>query len=310
MMTPKRFGLFAVCLCLTMLTVGCIGKVVPPGVTVMIVKPSGETKIVNEGVYKEIGRDRVYFIDGTLQSYEKKLSVLCADTLNMEMTWRLTAAFDVNEKTIPFLRNKIKPIKVDTGDVTGFEISFQRFFSDTLEHLLSTVARAITAPYKTETIQSSRDEIQAVVLVKFVKEIDKAGFPIVISNLILTNINPPKEILDKRKRIKEAELQDEENAALAQAAVSQAKRDAELAAEKGKALLVEAQADAAANDVRAKSLTPEILAMKQLETLVKLAEGTNNMAIVIPYDAIKTGLDQKLLRNSYVKELSDKLGNK
>ena len=315
MKIPKRFGLIAVCLCLTMMLVGC-GDVVPSGYTVMIVKPGGETELKSEGVAKPWFRDKIYYINSTLKSYPKQMDILCKDGLNMDVTFKLTATFDVSQETSLFLRTKIEPINATSDSVNGLELSFAKFFDDTLMDKLDTIARGIIAPYPTDAIGDNRLDIEKAVKEEFIRRVtgseEEGGlnYPIVVSDLVLTNINPPKEILEKKKRIKEAEMQNEENAALAKAAVEQAKRDAELAGEKGKALLVEAQADAAANDVRAKSLTPEILAMKQLETLVKLAEGTNNMAIVIPYDAIKTGLDQKLLRNSYVKELSDKMGSK
>jgi regulator of protease activity HflC (stomatin/prohibitin superfamily) len=122
-------------------------------------------------------------------------------------------------------------------------------------------------------------------------------YPVATADVLLTNIDYPPEVTQKRKNIKAAELQDLENAAKAKAEVAKAKRDAEIALEKGKAQLVAAKADAAANSARAKSLTPEILAVKQLETLVELAKGPNNAVVVIPFDAIRPGGMQDMLLN-------------
>lgn len=133
-------------------------------------------------------------------------------------------------------------------------------------------------------------------------------YPVETADVLITNLDYPPEITDKRKAIKDAELQDLENAALAKAAVAKAKRDAELAAEQGKANLIKAQADAAANKIRASSLTPEILAVKQLETLVKLAEGQNNTVVVIPFDAIRPGgMQDMLLTQEAIERLGDQL---
>ena len=58
---------------------------------------------------------------------------------------------------------------------------------------------------------------------------------------------------------------------------------------------------AAANKIRSASLTPAILAVKQLETLVTLAQGTNNTVVVIPFDAIRPGgLQDTILMKSAI----------
>ena len=116
----------------------------------------------------------------------------------------------------------------------------------------------------------------------------------------------PEEIKAKRRRIKNAELQQLEDAAIATANVAKARRDAELAAEKGKAQLVKASADAAANKVRASSLTTAILAVKQLETLVKLAEGQNNTVVVIPFEAIRPEMINTLINKDAINSIKRK----
>ena len=133
-------------------------------------------------------------------------------------------------------------------------------------------------------------------------------YPIDTADILVTNLDYPPEVTAKRNAIKQAELQDLENAALAKANVATAKRNAELALERGKAQLVEARADAAANRERAASLTPEILAVKQLETLVRLAEGPNNSVVVIPFDAIRPGgMQDMLLNREAVSQLSKRI---
>ncbi|UDQ97078.1 hypothetical protein AAEX28_08510 [Lentisphaerota bacterium WC36G] len=64
-MVVIAFGIIAI----NFLT-GC-GKVVPPGTTVIILTPNGESKIIKSGVYRGWGRDKVYFVDTKLKSYSK-----------------------------------------------------------------------------------------------------------------------------------------------------------------------------------------------------------------------------------------------
>jgi regulator of protease activity HflC (stomatin/prohibitin superfamily) len=284
---------------------GC-GKVVPPGTTVILLKPNGKVIIKQEGVYKAWGRTKVYFVDTKLKSYAQDLKILCADDINMDVSVKWVGSFMVSNTTIDTIKKKVPAQKVERGDISGFELSLDKFFKTTMGDILSSISRSVISPYKTDNIREKREEIRETVKQNFLARMKELKYPVETADVLVTNLDYPPEITAKRKRIKDAELQDLENAALAKAAVAKAKRDAELAAERGKAQLVEAQADAAANEVRAASLTSEILAVKQLETLVKLAEGPNNTVVVIPFEAIKPGgLQETLLNREAIQRLID-----
>lgn len=290
---------FAIMFALT----GC-GNVVPPGTTVLVLHPEGPPDVKQEGVYKAYGRDKVYFVDTKLKSYPKNIKVLCADDINMNVSVKWVGSFKVTDATIDTIKKKVPAVKVEEGDINGFKLSLDKFFSTTMEDILSSITRAVISPYKTDNIREKREVIRTTIKTKFLERMAELKYPVETADILLTNLDYPPEVTKKREAIKNAELQDLENAAKAKANVAKAKRDAELALEKGKAQLVEAKADAAANKVRASSLTPEILAVKQLETLVKLAEGKNNTVVVIPFDAIKPGGLQETLLN---KEAIDRL---
>lgn len=297
-------------LLITMIFIAC-GSVVPPGTTVILLKPKGEPVIKHEGVYKAWGRTRVYFVNTKLKSYSKGMKILCADDINMTVVVKWLGSFKVTDKTIDVIKKKVPAVKVDKGDIKGFELSLDQFFKTAMEDVLSSIARDTISPYITDNIREKREELRLTIKKEFLSRMTTLKYPVETVDVLITNLDYPKEITDKRKAIKDAELQDLENAALAKAAVAKAKRNAELALEKGKAQLVEAQADAAANKVRAASLTPEILAVKQLETLVRLAEGPNNTVVVIPFDAIRPGgLQETLLTRESIDRLRDTMAKK
>lgn len=281
------------------------GSVVPPGTTVILLEPSGETTIKQEGSYRAWGRTRLYFVDTKLKSYPKNLNILCADDINMSVGVKWVGSFLVTESTIDTIKKKVPAVEVKTGDITGYQLSLDKFFKTTMEDILSNIARGVVSPYKTDSIREKREDIRADIKNKFLERMKELKYPIETADVLVTNLDYPKSVTEKRQRIKSAELQDLENAAIAKASVAKAKRNAELALEQGKAQLVTARADAAANKVRASSLTPEILAVKQLETLVRLAEGPNNTVVVIPFDAIRPGgLQETLLNREAIDRLS------
>ncbi len=285
--------------------VGC-GQVVPPGTTVLILKPDGSSTIKQEGVYKAWGRDRLYFVDTKLKSYSKDLKILCADEINMDVRVKWVGSFKVSEETIDIIKSKVPSKEVQRGDITGFELSLDDFFKTAMEDFVSNITRSVVSTYNTDNIREKREEIRDTVKTKVFERIKELNYPVDTADVLITNIDYPPEVTAKRNRIKQAELQDLENAAIAKANVAKARRDAELAAEQGKARLVEAEADAAANRMRAASLTPEIITVKQIEMLAELAKGPNNTVIVIPFEALRSGMTDSILTRQGLQELIDK----
>ncbi|MCF6174401.1 MAG: hypothetical protein L3J71_01400 [Victivallaceae bacterium] len=296
-------------LCLAVLCLGVViggagcGKVVPPGTTVIILSPSGESTIIRSGVYKGWGRDKVYFVDTKLKSYSKSLKILCADDINMDVVVKWIGSFAVDENTIDIIKAKVPATRTRRGDIDGFELSLDQFYKIAMDDIVSSITRTTISAYKTDSIREQREAIRNTVKEKVIARLKTLKYPVETADVLITNLDYPIEITAMRKRIKNAELKDLENAAIAKAEVAKARRDAELAVEKGKAKLVQAEADAAANRVRSASLTPEIIMIKQIEMYEKLASGPNNTAVLIPFSALGSGIEKTML----LKDSIDKL---
>jgi len=273
------------------------GRVVPPGTTVILVEPDGSNQVKDSGAFRVWGRTRAYYVDGKIRSYPKDLKILCSDNINMDVSVKWIGSFKVTKDTIETIKRKVPAQEVKLEGSTVLALSLDKFFNTAMSDILSSITREIISPYNTDNIRPNRAEIRKAIKTAFVSRMQELRYPVETADILITNIDFPPKIKAKREAIKDAELQDLENAAIAKASVAKAKRNAELEAEMGKAALVKAEADAACNRVRAKSLTPEILAVKQLETLVKLAEGPNNTVVVIPFSAIRPGGMQDMLIN-------------
>lgn len=288
----SKFVGFVMCAVLTVGLIGC-GSVVPPGTTVVILTADGETSIHEKGMYKPWGRDKAYFVDQKLKSFDVQMEILCSDDINMIVSMKWIGCFNVTQDTIGTMITKISSERVDTGDVTGFQLSLHGFWDNVLKSILSSISRDVISQYNTDNIREAREEIRVAIMNRFIEELKQ--YPVDTSKLLLENLDYPPEVTAKRKKIKEAELQDLENAAIAKAKVASARRNAEIALEEGKAQLVKAEADAAANRVRDESLTPAILLVKQIEMQMAIANGPNNTSMMIPYAALDQGLMAPLL---------------
>lgn len=289
---------FLVMLLFAFLAVGC-GKVVPPGNTVIILTTKGKVEIKTAGVYKALGRDRVYFVDSRLKSFTENVEVLCADDVNMSVSVKWIGSFLATEDKIQIIKDKVPSERVSEGDVEGYRLSLSKFYKTVISDIVVGRSKSIIGRYKTDDIRPQREKIEAMVKKAILAKLSEAGYPVQTSDVIIANLDYDPVITQQRQAIKKAQLDDQLKAAEAKARIAQARRDEDIAKEEGKAKVARARAEARANNIKRKSITPEILALRQWEVLEKMALGPNNELIVLPYDAINTKtLNQAVNRRS------------
>lgn len=274
-------------LVLMLIAVSGCGKVVPPGVTVIILDAAGNSKIYKKGVYFAWGRDKVYFLDTKLRSFEEKMKILCADDINMDVSVKWLGNFVVTPESIQVIKSKIPAVKTNRKDISGYELSLENFYNMAVKDIVNSFTRLVISKYRTDDIKLHREEIRKNIKALVIKRLVELHYPLETVDILITNIDYPQSVTDMRKRIKQAQLKDQENAALAKAAVAKAERDAQIAQKQGEAEVIRASMKAKANKLIAESLTPNIIMLKQFEALEKLAKGPNNTVLIMPYDAIK-----------------------
>lgn len=270
--------------------VGC-GKVVPPGMTVMVNSVDGESAIYKDGVYKAMGRDRAYFIDSRLASFTERLSILCEDDVNMSVDIKWIGSFMVNKVTIPVIKSKVPAKKVDRDDISGFELSLKAFYKTAIADIIKSRTRTIVSKYRTDNIRENRSKIENEIKNQVLKKLKALNYPVETSDLMISNLDYDKVITQQRQAIKKAQLDDKLKAAEAKAKISQYRRDAEIEAEKGKANVIAARAKARVNAIISKSITKKVLMMKQYEVMERMADGPNNQTIIMPYEALRNSLN-------------------
>ncbi len=286
----KRYliGLIAIMFVFSFL-IGCTSRVVPPGTTVIVLSSGGDVKVKHQGSYTAYGRDRVYFVDTKLKSFTEQMKILCKDKVNMTVDVKWIGSFDVTKDKIKIIKEKVPSTKVKgDSDIKGYQLSLQKFYEIAIKDIVRANSRMVVSPYVTDAIPDHREKIEGAIKKRILNRLKKLKYPIKTSDILLSNLDFDEQITKTRQAIKAAELEDQKRAALAKAAVAQARRDEEIAREQGKADIVRAQVKAKQNEIISKSITPEILAMKQWDVLEEAAKGPNNEIFVIPYEALKT----------------------
>jgi regulator of protease activity HflC (stomatin/prohibitin superfamily) len=283
------------------LLTGCNSKVVPPGTVVIVLQADGDGNIHTKGSYTTWGRDRVYFVDTKLKSFTEKMEILCKDNINKTVEVKWIGSFDVAKDKVNIIKEKVPADKISTGDLEGYQLSFDKFYATAMKDIIRANSREQVSPYITDNIREERTTIQAAIKKAIVERFTKLGYPIKTTEIMISNLDYPDEVTTQRKAIKNAQLEDEKQAALAKAAIAQAKRAASIARENGMAQIEKAKADAISNDIRSKSLTPQIIAMRQWDVLQTLGQpicdedGKNCVQsqldmIFVPYNS--TGKDE------------------
>lgn len=293
-------------LCLTgIMLVGC-GQVVPPGKVVIILSADGKSRIVTKGVYRSWGRDRLYFVDGKLQSYTEKLQILCEDDINMAVDVKAVMSFQITKDSVEFIKAKVPTKRVNSGDVKGYELSLNEFYNMAVKDVIRGTTRNVVSQYKTDDIRPNRQKIEADISNKVRERLKQLNYPLSISAILVSNIDYPRSVQKMREEIKQVQLEEQRKAAAAQADLAEAKRRVLVETEKGKVRMVQARAKAEENRILSEALTPAFLTWRQYEVMEKvataLAAGQSNTVFMMPYQL----MDQKTLNAAMIRNAMKK----
>lgn len=249
---------------------------------------NGDTSVYSDGVFKAIGRDRVYFVDGKLKSFSEKLSILCADDINMEVDTKLILSFDIKESSITFIKEKVPTESREIDGRKRLVLSLEKFYMLAIRDVLRGTTRNIVSPFITDDIRPNRLLIESRISSKVQERITSLGYPVLISAVLVSNIDYPNSVRNMREEIKQVQLIEQKKIAEAEAQLAQAKRAVQVEAERSKVIIVKAKGQAAQNEILSKSLTPEFLMWRQLEVLEAtsrvLSENENSTVFMMPYE--------------------------
>ena len=231
------------------------------------------------------------------------MKILCTDDINMDVDVKTIMCFNVTKESIEFIKSKVPSSRVDEGDVTGYQLSLDKFYDMAVTDIVRSSARNIVSTYITDDIRPNRVAIEAAISAEVMRRLGELNYPLTISAVLVSNIDYPDSVKTMRNDIKRAQLEDQKSAALAEAMLAQMQREAGIEVERAKVRMIKAQAQADENQILTGSLTPEFLMWRQYEvmemTAAALAEGTSNTVFMMPYSAINPDtLNTAMIRDS------------
>ncbi|MDD3467106.1 MAG: prohibitin family protein [Campylobacterales bacterium] len=140
----------------------------------------------------------------------------------------------------------------------------------TIQPNIRDVVRSVIGNFKAEELPTKRDEIAAHITQNMQKAIEKIkGQPIVVSSIQLRNIALPEKVKEQIERVQIANQEAERTKYEVERAKQEAQKAAEIAKGNAEAKIIEAKGQAQANELIGKSLTSNLVKMKQIEAQAK-----------------------------------------
>lgn len=143
----------------------------------------------------------------------------------------------------------------------------------TIQPNIRDVVRSVIGNFKAEELPTKRDEIAAHITQNMQKAIEKIkGQPITVNSIQLRNIALPDKVKEQIERVQIANQEAERTKYEVERAKQEAQKAAEIAKGNAEAKIIEAKGQAQANDLIGKSLTNNLVRMKQIEAQAKFNE--------------------------------------
>lgn len=149
------------------------------------------------------------------------------------------------------------------------------------------IVRSEITKHTIQDILQDRDSIGQNIHAAIAKKLKDTKTPIVISRFELADVQPPKVITDAQEAAKRREIDIQRAEADAQVKLVEAEQALEVAKKDRLVEREKAEAIAEQNRIAAKSITPEVLAYKKLETAERIytALANSSNVVIVPADS-------------------------
>lgn len=269
--TIKLIVLSAVLLC-----TACEFVTVPPTAKGKILTTAGYIPdILEPGKYTLWGRDTLITLQTNTDTYMEPVSIVLADKLTLKADVRFRGRISGTDKVINSMFNDIVP-----GD--DKMVSFKEVYRVYGQMVVRNKAREVISQYTVEDVHKNYGRLSG--------EIGKAitaglqGTPLEISDIAVGNIAYPDVVTDAINAAKERELAIKKEEAQADIELTKKKNERLLAEANYQIEITRAKAIRDKNKIIGEGITPELIKLRQIEALEKMAE--NQRAVFMPVEAM------------------------
>ena len=277
-------GLLAV----TVLLAGCSFDTVPPTAKGKILTTAGYAPdILQPGKYTLWGRDQMVVLQTNTNTYKEEVSVVLADKLTLTADVRFRGRIAGKDSVINSMFNDIAP----GGDMV---VSFDEVYAVYGRMAVRNKTREIISQYTVEDVHKNYARLSSVIGAVLTEAL--AATPLEISDIALGGISYPKVVTAAIDAAKERELAIKKEQAQAEIELTKKKNERLLAEANYQIEITKAKAVRDKNKIIGEGVTPELIELRRLEVLEKMAE--NESAVFMPVEAMaNTGAQVRMFSN-------------
>lgn len=271
----KSIKLF-ITFCILLSFYSCGWGTVPPTAKGKILTTAGYSPDVLEpGKYTLWGRDELILLQTNTATYQESVKVILQDKLTLTADVRFRGRIAGVDSVINSMFNDILP----GGDRT---VSFDEVYAVYGKMAVRNKTREIIGKYSVEDVHKNYGRLSGEI--SKVLSIALKNTPLEISDIALGNIKYPKVVTDAINNAKEREMAIKKERAQAQIELTKKKNERLLAEADYQIEITRAKSVRDKNKIIGEGITPELIALRRLEVLEKMAE--NKSAVFMPVEAM------------------------
>ena len=267
---------FIISLILAVMITGCSFETVPPASKGKVLTTAGyQPDILEPGKYTLLGRDKMIVLQTNTNTYRETVNVVLKDKLTLMADIRFRGRIAGDKKVINSMFNDIS-----AGDDST--VSFDEVYSVYGKMAIRNKTREIISQYSVEDVHKNYARLSKEIGAALTKAL--AGTPLEISDVALGSITYPKVVTDAINAAKERDLAIKKEEAQAKIMLTRKKNERALAEANYQIEITKAKAVRDKNKIIGQGVTPELIELRRLEVLEKMAE--NKAAVFMPVEAM------------------------
>ncbi len=207
------------------------------------------------------------------------------DKLNLKVEIRGTYSIPSTAQHVDAIFDRVVSVKTDDGDTNyiSADIVYQTYGQQAVRGIV----RSEITKYTIADVLSQREVIGQNIHAAIAEKLGGTNTPIMVSRFELADVQPPKVIVDAQESAKRREIDIQKAEADAQVQLVEAERALEVAKMERLVARENAEAIAEQNKIAARSVTPELLAYRRLETAERIytSLAASENVLIVPADA-------------------------
>lgn len=230
--------------------------------------------------------DKLILLQANDSGFKETMTVFMPkDKLNLAVEVRGTLSIPTTPSIVDAIYDRVTSTPTNDGDTNV--IQTKTVYETYGQQALRGIVRSEIVKYSIADVLEQREAIGGNIHAAIQEKMAGKSTPLIVSRFELADVQPPAVIVQAQQSAKEREIDIQRAEADAQVQMVEAEKALEIAkkdrlVEREKALAIAEQ-----NEIASKSITPQVLEYKRLETALQIytALASSSNTIIVPADA-------------------------